>query len=138
MSRAEFFRRLGAPLANIRNSWGAVREDRTVFLAVWLDEVLKHDGKSFVRVAAHGKYADNLDNVRFRERLSQIETIKGGARCFLVMCIAKDVTKHPRDFDSLIDDAVFIGGSIIDLDGDEYIQFGARVPFRDVAAQQKS
>ncbi len=45
MSQAELFETLGAPLKNVRWSWGGVRKsDGAVFLRVWQDGTKKSMG----------------------------------------------------------------------------------------------
>jgi hypothetical protein len=51
MTLSQLFEQLGAPLANVRWSWGAVREsDSAVFLRVWQDECRPIDGRMCVRI----------------------------------------------------------------------------------------
>jgi hypothetical protein len=59
MTQTEMFKRLGAPLANPRWSWGRVRaDDQAVFLRVWQDRKIKQDGHWFMMVTHHEKYLD--------------------------------------------------------------------------------
>ena len=51
MTQEDLFATLGAPLANVRWSWGAVRPaDGAVILRVWKDNVQTHDGREYVRI----------------------------------------------------------------------------------------
>ena len=133
MNLSDFFKRkLGAPLGNIRASWGAVRAaDGIVFLRVWQDEVVKRDGGQYVRVAAHSKYPRDSDDFGWNERLRHIDLIRNNAKCYLVMCIAKDVDANPRAVKDFIDDRVFVGGAIKD-NGDTWIGCGPPVSLDDV------
>ena len=79
MSIANHFKRLGAPLANKRTSWGAVREsDGTVFLAVWNGET-RNEGQGILSQLIAKK-----DRVT-PERLRHIQMIQNGAQGFMVM-----------------------------------------------------
>jgi hypothetical protein len=70
---AQFFESLGAPLKNVRWSWGARRpKDGVIFLRAWKDE--------------YG----------YRERQAHIRQIESGARCVIVMCEAQDASASPR------------------------------------------
>ena len=131
MNPTDFFKKkLGAALAN-RASWGAVRADGIVFLRVWQDEGVKRDGDQYVRVAAHSKYPKDSDDFGWNERLRHIDLIRNNAKCYLVMCITKDVNANPRAIKEFIDDRVFVGGAIVD-DGDTWIGRGPPVNLDDV------
>ena len=83
MSQTNLFAKLGAPLANPRWSWGAIRTtDGVVFLRVWQDRTRRHDGARFVQVTHAEKFKDNPDNLGYRERLRHVERIREGASLF--------------------------------------------------------
>ncbi|MEH6585202.1 MAG: hypothetical protein V7720_01525 [Halioglobus sp.] len=78
---------LGAKLSNPQWSWGAQREDNTVFLRVWQDQTKKReDGFLWVRVS-YGQGA-KLDSLGNRERLRHIAEIQNGNPGYAVMCLA--------------------------------------------------
>ncbi len=58
--------------------------------------------------------------------------IRGGARCYLVMCEAKDVEAAPRAIKSFNDRDLFVGGALVEMDGDWWIERVGRVAVRDV------
>jgi hypothetical protein len=79
MSISTHMKRLGAPLANIRTSWGSIREsDGTVFLVVWNGET-QNEGKGILSqlIGKKGKVTP--------ERQRHIDMLKDGAVGFFVM-----------------------------------------------------
>lgn len=136
-SITDFFRKLGADLTNPRWSWGAVRKtDGAVFLRVWQDRKRKHDGKWYMMATHNQKYFGSSSN-GWLERLSQVEIIKKGAPCYLIMCEAVDVQAESRVIKSYDDKDVFLGGQIITADGDEWIELAARLPISNVLPQHQ-
>ena len=118
MSQKAFFETLGAPLANPRWSWGAVRPwDGAVLLRVWQDRTRTHEGSLFVRVRHEERFIDNPDNLGYQERARHVELIRAGAPCFMVMCEATDVNASPRVVKDFNETEVFPGGRVIQLDG---------------------
>jgi len=135
MSITQLFSRLGARLANPMWSWGAVRlSDGIVFLRVWQDRELKIDGKWYTKLTDHTFFADDPDNLGWRERLKHVDLIRGGAACYLVMCECVDVNASPRAIKSFNEHEVFVGGALIERDGDWWIERVGRKPVRDVAS----
>jgi len=123
MTQKAFFEMLGAPLVNARWSWGAVREaDRVVLLRVWQDNVRTYENKQFVRIL-HGisNRAGRSQHGR-RERVEHVERIRGGARCFLIMCEAEDTAARPRRVRRFNAEEVFPGGSVRQIDGDVWVE----------------
>lgn len=60
MTQSAFFAMLGAPLHNVRWSWGAVRpEDGAVFLRVWTDRMRPRDDVQFVQVTHNHAFLTN-------------------------------------------------------------------------------
>ncbi len=74
MAISDYFKRLGAPLVNIRKSWGAVRDDSAVVLRVWQDRTSRHDERLFVQLSHFEKYRDDRGSESFgyTERLQHI------------------------------------------------------------------
>ena len=128
MGHAELFDRLGAPLQNVRWSWGSVRAaDGSVVLRVWQDETRTVDGKTVMRLTHHEAFQDRPDNLGYLERLRHIELLRDGAPCVLLMCRAKDPNASPRTIDSSSRPSVFLGESLVEIEGDTWIHLGKRV-----------
>lgn len=68
-------------------------------------------------VTHHEKYLGDEDNLGYQERLDHVAKIRGGARCFMIMCLAEDVTAVPRKIKSFNSDEVFVGGEVIEFNG---------------------
>jgi hypothetical protein len=133
MTNKAFFERLGAPLANPRWSWGAERkEDGTVFLRVWKDECERIDGKFFMRLTANEYFEKNDPaNLGYQERLRHIELVENGAMAYMIICRAKDVNAIPRSVRGY-DKEVFLGGLLIDRNGDKWLELNGRFPIKGV------
>jgi putative restriction endonuclease len=133
MSKTTFFQRVGAPLVNARWSWGAQRgSDGTVFLCVWQDLKFIEDGRIHMlieRPAGPGDYAANPGHA---ERKRHIESVRSGAPCFLVMCTAADPQTRPRKIQFFNEDELFVGGLLVERDGDTWIQVVGRRPVSEV------
>jgi hypothetical protein len=139
MTQTEMFKRLGAPLSNSRWSWGAVRsEDGAVFLRVWQDRKRKHDGHWFMMVTHREKYAGDEDNRGYQERLEHMSRVRAGAQCFMVMCLAADISAAPRKIQSFNSSEVFVGGRVIELDGDTWVEMVDRKPVNAVRLQPRA
>lgn len=141
MTQSDFFAMLGAPLANIRWSWGSVRPDGTVFLRVWQDQIRRHDGLGFVRAtnreaAEEWKEQTGPYKPGYSERLWQVEQIRQGAVCYLIMCEAEDVDARPRRVREFNQEEVFPGGRMLRLDDDWWIELLPPVPVRQVIPVQ--
>jgi len=128
MTLTLFFLLLGAPLANQRWSWGGVREDGSVVLRVWRDEI-KEGRVCVLRPLSPGEAKS--DN-GYNERRRHLELIKAGARSHLVMCTAKDVNVRPRTIDGFDTDSVYVGGELTEIDGEYWLELGGRVAAREL------
>ncbi|WP_338126449.1 hypothetical protein [Pseudomonas luteola] len=128
MSLTQFFEKIGAPLKNPRWSWGAVREDGTVILRVWQDRKIKHDGSHYMQLSHLQKYGEGQDNLGYMERLDHIQLIKSGAKCYMVMCLAKDPKTSPREILSFNKSKLFLGGKLCEIDSDWFIEIAASIP----------
>ena len=126
MSLTDLFKKLEAPLANQRWSWGSTRPDGSVVLRVWQDSKEKIDEKWHMMIAHDVKYTDNEENLGYQERLGHIEQIKNGAKCFMVMCLAKDSGASPRAIKSFNQKDIFVGGKITEYRGNIYIELADR------------
>ena len=138
MSISSFFSRLGAPLKNVRWSWGAVREsDGTVFLRVWQDRIFVDDDKKIpvIQITNHEKY-DERPVPGWEERLKHIELVRKGAKCYLVMCRAKDPSASPREIAGWNAREVFVGGELREVTGDTWIEAVRRIPISETSHRE--
>jgi hypothetical protein len=78
-------------------------------------------------VTHHAAYVGNESSPGYRERLGHVELAREGSKVFMVICIAKDPDAIPRGVASFIEDDVFLGGEIIDHEGDCWIEQAGRV-----------
>lgn len=139
MTQTEMFKRLGAPLANSRWSWGAVRAgDNAVFLRVWQDRQTRQDGRLYFMVTHHEKYAGKEDNLGYQERLVHVDLIRAGAPCYMIMCLAKDVEAAPRKIKDFNRGEVFVGGKVMELGGDIWVEMVGRKPIAVVSTQRNA
>jgi len=128
VSQKELFDRVGAPLNNVRWSWGAVRsEDGAVFLRVWQDETMRLPDKLFIRFTAN-KFFQETDpsNLGYQERLEHVARVKNGARLYLVMCRAVDPSEHPRQVGDFNSKEVFLAGAVKDEEGEVWVELAGR------------
>lgn len=128
MSLTQHFEKLGAPLKNSRWSWGSVREsDGVVFLRVWQDRRAQINGKTYMMVTHHAAYVGNESSPGYRERLAQVDLLKAGRSVYMIICIAEDVDAKPRKIKSFIADDLFVGGEVIEYDGDTWVEQAGRI-----------
>lgn len=128
-SISQFFAALGAPLSNVRWSWGAIRPtDGAVFLRVWADEAKKIDGFWYTQLSFHQYFRMRGDTPGYSERLQHIEKIRIGAPAYLVLCRAVDPNVDPRVIEHFDDRDIFVGGELREIDGDSWIQRASRQP----------
>lgn len=129
MSQAEMFTNLGAPLNNVRWSWGSVREsDGVVFLRVWQDGTRKIDGNRCIWISDEVPSDGDLGA---NERLQHVKLINSGQPCYLIMCQAVDTKALPRQVQSFNAKEVFHGGEILLDDGAYWIELKGRIPVRE-------
>lgn len=126
MSITTLFKRIGAPLTNSRWSWGGVKPDGSVVLRVWQDEAKRTPEGIWIRVTAHQEFADKPNDLGYVERCHQVELIRAGAPCHLVMCVARDVRATPRAIGSFDTTGLRVGLEIRDMDGEVWIRLGPR------------
>ena len=132
MTMADLFKKVGAPLKNTRWSWGAVSEKGDVFLRVWADERKQLDGRLTVRVTHHAVFADQPENLGYRERLEHVALIAAGARSFCIQCTAKDTNAVPRALASFDRRTLFVGGDLIDAGGDSWLELTERITIEEL------
>jgi hypothetical protein len=135
VTQKAMFEALGAPLANTRWSWGAVRPDGTVVLRVWKDRVESLDGRQFVRIWKQPVGALASHDHGRRERLEHVNLLKAGARCFLIMCEAADPAEKPRRVRRFDDKQVYRGGALKQVGEDWWIELLPPMPLAAVAGQ---
>jgi hypothetical protein len=132
---SDLFKRLGAPLANVRWSWGSVRSsDSAVFLRVWQDETKVIAGKRYVRVISTAAFEGREDNLGYVERIDHVDRIRHGAQSYMIMCVAKDAKARPRSIATFNSDDVFVGGALVDEEGFSWMELAGRRPVDDVRA----
>ena len=79
MTISQFFASLGAPLKNVRTSWGALGADGTVVLRVWQHEIARDEYGYYVRIARPETVT--------AERLEHIDMIRYGAKAICISCV---------------------------------------------------
>jgi hypothetical protein len=120
---SDLFVYLGAPLANSRWSWGAVRvTDGAAFLRVWQDEERKVGGRYFTRISANAFFANDSSNLGYVQRSKHIEAIRAGAKSYMIMCRARDINATPREIAGFDDTELFVGGELIEIDGESWLE----------------
>ena len=124
------FARVGAPLNNVRWSWGAVRPaDGAVFLRVWQDDRKMLDGKCYVRLTANQIFAkDNPGNLGYRERARHVQLVQQGKPLFMIMCCARDPQAHSRRIADFDRQQIFRGGALIKCDGEVWAERREAIP----------
>ncbi len=137
MTITDFFKKLGAPLKDFRRSWGSVSESGDVFLRIWGDQITKNDdGVSIVRITNHKKRTaqaeEGITKYGWTERLHHIELIKEGATTYLIKCKAKDKNTENREIDGFEKRHCFLGGYLVERDGDYWLEIGAIKPIREI------
>lgn len=133
MSLTAYFERLGAPLKNSRWSWGAIREsDGAIFLRVWQDRKTRLDGKTYMMVTHHDAYVGNESSPGYRERLQQVEFARAGRPVYMIMCLVDVPDARPRKIKSFNKDDVFVGGQLIEYDGNTWVELVDRVDSRSI------
>ena len=116
---ADFFESMGAPLKNVRWSWGAKRpKDGAIFLRAWKDESYTDaDGQQWVQIAFQSGAGPG-----WNERQEHIEAIESGARCLIVMCEALDTSAVPRTVNAFDPRTVVVGGELKREHGNTWIR----------------
>lgn len=98
-----------------------------VFLRVWQDQKIRIDDTTYMMVTHHAAYADNESSPGYKERLGHIELARQGAKVYMIICIVKDPDGVPRSVKSFIEDDVFLGGEVIEHEGDSWIEQAGRL-----------
>lgn len=125
ISISTLFERAGAPLANIRWSWGGIRQDGAVVLRVWQSETRRIDGQLCIRLTHHQDFAGKKDDLGYQERLRHVEHIRAGARCYMVMCVPRSTSEVPRVIKEFNDREIFLAGELAEDGGDLWAPIAA-------------
>lgn len=126
MSISNLFERVGAPLTNIRWSWGAVRQDGAIVLRVWQNETQRFNGQTYIRLTHHQAFVGKEGDMGYQERLRHMAQIQAGAKCYMVMCEPRDTKEVPRVIKAFNERELFLAGEIVDLAGDLWAPLAAR------------
>ena len=104
-------------------------------MRVWQDEFKPRKDKSLIKVTYGDRLKDEHEahSLGYRERLQHVERIRKGGEAFLIMCQAEDVTAVPRKVKDFEHENVFRGGRILEIEGECWIELGARVPVYEIA-----
>lgn len=123
MSISEFFRSLGAPLNNIRWSWGAEHPTGDIYLRVWDDELATINGVMCARLTHHAAFKAKQSDLGYRERLEHVAKIKQGATAFCILCHdgQRAVAGQPRRIRSFCS-TVLAGKAVHSAAGDEWLE----------------
>jgi hypothetical protein len=114
-----------------------VREaDGTVFIRVWQENVRTHAGREFVRIWQQKRGAIDPTEHGRHERLRHVEMIRGGARCYLIMCEAVDWAAKPRRVRRFNTKEIFPGGAVQQFDGDWWVELLPALPVEDLTASR--
>lgn len=128
MCISELFQRVGAPLANIRRSWGGVRRDGAVVLRVWQNETRRIDGQLCIRLTHHRDFAGKDGDLGYQERLHHVAQIQAGASCYMVMCEPMNTKDVPRRIKRFNERELFRAGELAEQDGDLWVPLASREP----------
>ncbi len=132
MSISNLFERIGAPLANIRWSWGGVSPDEVVFLRVWQNETKRRDGRLWAQLTHHQEFLGNERDLGYQERNRHVNLILAGSACYLVMCEARDLQEVPRVIKNFNDRELFMAGEAVDFDCNTWVEITTRRPIADL------
>jgi hypothetical protein len=133
MTITSLYERLGAPLTNNRWSWGGQRpSDGAVFLRVWQGLKRLKDGERYMLVDGKLRLPEDATNLGYQERLRHLDAVRTGAKCYLVMRIARDPDQRPRVIQDFHGEEVFENEGLFELDGSVWIKVGTRVAVSEV------
>ena len=76
------------------------------------------------------KFINNQSHPGYRERLRHVDKIKSGYNSFMVICTAEDPNVLPRTFVGYERGYISVGGKIINIDGDDWLEEKDRVDLR--------
>ena len=87
-------------------------------------------------VTHHDAYVSNESSLGYCERLQHLDMVRSGQPVYMIMCRVDDPNASPREVDGFNKDDVFVGGELIERDGDSWLEFVDRVDFRSVRPQE--
>jgi hypothetical protein len=122
MSISKLFEKIGAPLANVRWSWGGVRSDDAVVLRVWQNETKRRDGKLWAQLTHHQEFVGREKDLGYQERNRHVGLIAAGSACYLVMCEARDIQEVPRVIKCFNDRELFVAREPAEFDGNTWVE----------------
>ena len=139
LTRAEFFRHLGAPLVNERWSWGAESTGGAVYLAVWKDQI-RSDSSGQRVLVVHG--SGRRASTGWRERLYHVRRIRSGVPAFCVVCVSEVPTPGNRRLLYFEQEDLLIGGALqpdVEPDGqcDIWLEIVGRVSVVEHVGRQR-
>jgi len=73
-----------------------------------------------------------LKDLGAAERFDHIKLIESGYQCYLVMCQAVDTKASTRQVQSFNQKEVFLGGEMITLNNNYYIEIKDRIKVKDL------
>ncbi|PPU07892.1 HNH endonuclease signature motif containing protein [Xanthomonas arboricola] len=121
---SEFLRKLGFPLRNVRNSWGAMTSEG-VLLVAWADE----ERFGWVRVLRLRDSPPRVDSVGRRERIDHLRLLwSGGLAGYAVIAQAVDPAAHTRAIHHYDAATVRSIVCLAEVEGDVWAQLGEAVP----------
>ena len=87
------------------------------------DEEVRIEGRDYMRLTAHEHFRKQAGSILgFTERLKHVELVRTGAHAFMIMCSAVDVNATPRKIKSVEKKRVFVGGALIEHQGDSWLE----------------
>jgi hypothetical protein len=132
MSISNLFDKLGAPLANVRWSWGGLSPDSAVVLRVWQNETKKRDGKLWAQLTHHQEFFGKEKDLGYQERNRHVALVAAGAPCYLIMCEARDLNEVPRVIKAFNERELFVAGEHTEFEGNTWVEITTRRPITDL------
>ncbi len=136
MSITGHFSQIGAPLANMRWSWGANAEHGRTVVRAWKDETVDTKGGKYIRLINHVAYEEKQAHPGYRERQRHVEELRKGKPTYAVILEVKDPESRPRAVKSFDHRGVWLLGDLISVDGDDYARLVRYVPIDDFVSQR--
>jgi hypothetical protein len=104
---------------------------------VWQGEGQKIEGRYFTRISSNAFYlANEPTNLGYMERSRHIELIRRGAKSYMIMCRGRDIEGSPTEIVGFDDSELFVGGDLIEIDGESWLQRVGRKPRAELRSLQ--